>query len=189
MKKVYVVEGLDRLGKDTLIGGILNVGGFYQELHFGKPKLLDIYSSAALDGIPEGRQQHYIYQYQSFLNAMMMIRSGARIIFNRSWIGEAVYSPIYRQFSGDYVFKLETDFNIESADIRLILLTEDFAASSHFEDDGESLGPVSKRAEEQTRFIQAFERSTICDKRIICVTDRISGGFRDKHEILKEAIY
>jgi hypothetical protein len=58
----------------------------------------------------------------------------------------------------------------------------------HFVDDGESLGHVTHRREQQDRFIAAFEKSNIRDKRIICVTDAALGGFKPKDWILHEAI-
>lgn len=187
MKRIFVIEGLDRTGKDTLIDGIEQKCGYYQHIHFSKPKKLKAYDNiASIENIPAGQESTYIYQYQSFLNAMLLINGGARIIFNRSWIGEAVYSPLYRNFSGDYVYNLEKNINDISA-IRLILLVEDFEKSYHFVDDGQSLGPAEKRQQEQKLFIEAFKKSNIVDKRIIEVTAP-DGSFRSKESILFDAL-
>lgn len=181
---VIAVEGLDFLGKSTLIQGIRNTLGYYQVMHFSKPEKLDIYCNTA-----DGKSPQQLYQEESFRNSMILAKSGARIIFDRWHLGEYVYAPLYRSYDGSYVFTQEKIAGIhERRDIRLILLTEDFSASHHFVDDGESLGPVEKRLEEQNRFIQAFERSSIKDKRIICVTNPDTGAFRSKQEILKEAL-
>lgn len=111
------------------------------------------------------------------------------MIFNRSWLGESVYANMYRGYDGNYVFDLEKIAGIHTLQkTRLILLTEDFDVARHFVDDGESLGPIEKRAEEQARFIEAFNRSIIMDKRIICVTDPETGGFKSKDSILSEAL-
>lgn len=189
MKHVYCVEGLDRLGKSSLIEGIMNALGYYEVIHFSKPKKLSAYAnSSALPGVPNSSLQVYHYQQESFRNSMIMARSGARIIFDRWHLGEAVYSPMYRAYDGSYVFDFEKNHNLDSADIRLILLTENFSVSRHFVDDGESLGTEDDRKEEQDRFIAAFNRSIIRDKRIISVTDPALGGFKPKDVILNEAL-
>lgn len=192
-KLVFAIEGLDRLGKSTLVDGLLNKLGYHQVIHFGKPKKLDAYRSAIRsprDGmiIPEQSVQAFEYQRAGFLNSMLLARSGARIIFDRWHLGEAVYAPLYRGYSGDYVFDLETSTNLVNENcVRLILLVEDFKTSKHFVDDGESLGPVEKRQEEQERFLAAFSKSNLRDKRIITVTST-SGKFKTKEEILEEAV-
>ena len=186
----FLIEGLDRLGKSTLIQGIRNELGYYEVVHFSKPQRLAIYDSkATIDDKVNLLQSYYHYQHAGFENMMRMICSDAKIIFDRAHLGEVVYSPMYRNYSGDYVYELENQYCLnERTDIRLILLIEDFDIAKHFVDDGESLGPVEKRFEEQERFINAFWRSTIKDKKIICVTDQELGGFRCKEDILKEAL-
>ena len=179
-----LIEGLDRLGKDTLIWGILNRYGYYQVLHFSKPEHLDVYvqqnSATALRR----------YQEDSFRVLFhLLIAPGARILCNRAHLGECVYAPLYRGYDGDYVFEIERAFGASTrTDTRLILLTEDLDASRHFIDDGQSLGDASKRRAEQSRFLTAFERSAISDKRLLCVTDRKTGAFRPASAILDEAL-
>lgn len=190
MHQVYGIEGLDRLGKSTLIEGILDTFGYYEIIHFAKPKILRLYDNAAtVRGVRQPNQAAYLCQRASFWNSMVLANSGAKIIFDRWHIGEVVYSPMYRQYSGDYVYAIEEDNKInEHPSLRLILLTENFEAARHFVDDGQSLGPIEKREEEQKRFIAAFNRSNIVDKKIICVTDPLTGHFRRKEDILEEAI-
>ncbi len=188
-KTVFAIEGLDRLGKSTLIEGIRNTLGYYEVIHFSKPQKLQAYANAApVEGVPPASLQVYHYQQESFRNSMIMAKSGANIIFDRWHLGEAVYSPMYRLYSGDYVFDFERYHHLDSADVRLILLTEDFGVSRHFVDDGQSLGTMADREEEQNRFIGAFNRSIIRDKRIISVTDPGLGGFKPKDWILAEAL-
>jgi len=196
---VYGIEGLDRLGKSTLIQGIMDTFGFYQVVHFAKPQKLKLYEEAAkkpayqgdggIELVPEQHRSAFFYQQESFRNSMLMAKSNSRIIFDRWHIGEVVYSPMYRGYSGDYVYKQEllTGLN-EHPSLRLILLLEDFASAKHFVDDGQSLGPIEKRQEEQARFIAAFDRSNIKDKREIVVTDPTTGGFLPKEAILEAAL-
>ena len=188
----YLIEGLDRLGKDTLINGILNKKGFHQVIHFSKPTLLDCYqpSSTGMTAKEMVSEQQREYQHRSFRTMFSLLRDAkyAHLICNRAHLGECVYGPLYRQTDGDYVFELEKAFAMhQNHSTRLILLTEDFSISKHFVDDGESFD-ITKREQEQEMFIAAFERSTISDKRIVCVTDSALGGFKPKDVILQEVL-
>jgi hypothetical protein len=189
-KTVYGICGLDRLGKSTLIDGIRNQFGYYEIIHFSKPQKLAAYANTSEKcGVPQGGQQVWHYQHEGFLNSMILANSGARIIFDRWHLGEAVYSPMYRNYSGEYVFAMETMHGLDMhPSLRLILLIENFEIARHFVDDGESLGAVEKREEEQARFIEAFHKSNIKDKRIVSVTDPALGGFKPKDWILQEAL-
>lgn len=196
---VFGIEGLDRLGKSTLIEGIRNQLGYYEVIHFSKPQKLDAYRGASTvhfdthelvpSHVPAEHVQAFHYQRESFRNSMLLVKSGARIIFDRWHLGEAVYSPMYRGYGGDYVFSFERRHALDTvSSLRLILLTEDFDIARHFVDDGQSLGTIDQREEEQRRFIDAFNRSIIRDKRIICVTDPGTGGFKPKGQLLAEAL-
>lgn len=188
MKTVFAIEGLDRLGKSTLIDGIRHRCGYYEVIHFSKPQRLDIYRGAPVWGRPPETAPLFHYQRASFRNSMILATSGARIVFDRWHLGEYVYSPMYRGYDGSYVFEMEQRFNLDALDLRLILLTEDFSVARHFVDDGNSLGAIENREEEQARFLEAFKLSIIRDKRIINVTDQGIGGFRRKEDILAEAL-
>ncbi len=180
----FLIEGLDRLGKDTLIEGIQHRRGYHQVLHYSKPLRLDCYLSD--DGFSAERR----YQEASFRTLFQFLRDvQANIVCNRAHLGECVYAPLYRGYSGDYVFDIEAECDAGAlASARLILLTEDFNVSRHYVDDGLSLGPADKRRKEQDLFYAAFNRSTIKDKRVICVTDRATGDFRLKSSIIDEAL-
>ena len=179
----FLLEGIDHLGKDTLVARIQNRLGYHLVLHYTKPLALDCYAT--------GPSPERMYQESSFCTMFEVLRDlrTSKVILNRTHLGEAVYGPLYRGYSGDYVFDLERRYELQKlTDIRLILLTEDFESAGHFVDDGQSLGGADKRPQEQGLFAAAFERSIITDKKIICVTDRVSGRFRDVEAILEEAI-
>jgi len=181
----FLIEGLDRLGKDKLIEGILHRVGYHEVIHYKKPQELDFYRAATPNAMLRS------YQEASFRTMFCILRDAvaARIICNRAHIGECVYAPIYRKYEGDYVFDLEQEFGALNLNhVRLILLTEDFATSAHFVDDGQSLGGSERRRDEQQLFLNAYSRSTFPDKRIICVTDKQTGAFRPADEILAEAL-
>ncbi len=193
---VFAIEGIDSLGKSTLISNIKNAAGFFQVIHFSKPEILDVHYLNMFDSGSPGderakRDALFIYQSRSFENSMLIAKSGARIIYDRWHLGECVYAPMYRKYDGNYVFDIEQVHEMNLAEnVRLILLTEDFETSNHFQDDGLSLGSSSRenRELEQTRFLHSFNKSIITDKRIICVTDKTTGKFRDQYDILSEAV-
>lgn len=188
--QIYAVEGLDRLGKSTLIEGIQQREGHFQVIHFGKPKQLDAYAGARHHDVPHESSAAYEYQRASFRNSMLLVNSKARIIFDRWHLGEAVYSQLYRKYSGDYVFTFERIHGLDASfHVRLILLVEDFQIARHFVDDGQSLGAIENREKEQELFISAFERSILPNKKMICVTDPGLGGFKPKDWILREATW
>ncbi len=188
MTKSFIIEGLDRLGKSTLIEGIQNKLGFHQVIHYEKPKVLDCYKAYSEQKAPEVSPQR-MYQEDSFRTMFQILRSSASVILDRAHLGECVYAPMYRNYPGDYVFDLEQEFHMHaSTDVRMILLTEDFKTSKHFVDDGQSLGTSDKREAEQNLFIEAFNKSRFTDKKIICVTNIETGEFKSKEEILKEAL-
>lgn len=172
----YIIEGIDRLGKNCLIDNLQHRLGFFQVVNFGKPVPLDCYDGSLK-----------IYQERSFFNAMLLLQSRARLLFNRSWLGEAVYADMYRGYSGDYVFDLEKQFHLHTKNsVKLILLTEDFSVSNHFVSDGESFDDL-KRQDEQEQFITQFHRSILPNKQIINVT-AADGKFRDQQDILAEVL-
>lgn len=192
MNKI-LIEGLDRLGKDTLIQGILNKVGYHHVMHFSKPVQLDCYvpSPTGMSAREIKEQTLQTYQEHSFRTMFSILRDAklTPIICNRAHLGECVYAPLYRGYSGDYVFDLENQFGMSSAyNLKLILLIEDFKAAKHFVDDGASLGAIENREKEQELFLSAFEKSIIQRKQVICVTDPNTGSFKAKHLILAEAL-
>ena len=188
----YIIEGLDRLGKSTLVSSIQNELGFFQSIHFGKPQHLAFYdqknSEETIDTKEPSQLWQRLYQQASFDNMFRILNSNVRVIFDRAHLGECVYSPIYRKYSGDYVYDLERRHGMASnTTTKLILLVEDFDTAKHFVDDGLSFD-ITKRRYEQALFIEAWGMSTIPNKKLICVTDKSTGQFRSKEDILKEAL-
>lgn len=184
----YIIEGLDRVGKSALIEGILNNEGYHLVVHYSKPLKLDHYVEIASED-PTGVTPAQMYQNDSFVTLFELLTAelDTPFIFDRAHLGEHVYAPLYRGYSGEYVFDMEESFGVKDNDnTRLILLVEDFSKSKHFVDDGQSLGTADKREAEQKLFVEAFNKSIFPDKKIICVTAE-DGSFRSKEDILAEA--
>lgn len=180
----FLIDGIDRLGKSTLSQSILNELGYHLMIHYDKPKVLAAYSTVMTADGARG-----YYQKECNVNMFRLLSSDVPIIFDRTHLGELVYAPMYRGYSGEYVYKMEQDLidaqPFTSRDnIRLILLT-----TSNFDivtDDGQSFD-FSKKELEQEMFKTAWTKSNIVDKRIIDVHNG-KGAFKTKDEILAEAL-
>lgn len=189
----FIIEGVDRLGKGTLIDGLLQNLGHHTVIHYEKPKKLAYFDdSGGWSGKLGELSDLGRYQYLSFVHGFDLLRTSSNLIFDRFHLGETVYGPRYRGYSGDYVFDLEDSFtnsmdswsNGYAKRVRLILLTtSDF---SFIQDDGESFDFTAKEAEQED-FKKAFERSTLPVKVLIDVNNG-RGGFKSADEILKEAL-
>lgn len=177
-----IIEGVDNLGKGTLIKNIRNNLGYYEIIHFQRPELLDLYKKSYSE--KNTTDAYKLYQFNSFKNGFELLQSKAFIIFDRFHLGEIVYAPRYRGYNGEYVFDIEKMFRetVRSDDVLLILLT-----TSNFDfiiDDGLSFD-VSKRQEEQEDFKRAFEMSLFKNKLLIDVYDN-AFGFRNQAEIFHD---
>ncbi len=159
-----IIEGIDRLGKGTLINNILNNIWYFHVIHFTKPEVLKV-----LDTDGNKTNALSMYQFLSFMNGFRILNSNnTNLIFDRFHLGEYVYAPRYRHYDGSYVFDMEKSFRDVCEHVNLFLLTtSDFNIMT---DDG--LGfDFTKREEEQNDFLKAFELSWIKHKYIIDVHD------------------
>lgn len=201
----FLIDGIDRLGKTSLIEHLQQELGYHLVIHYDKPKLLsNLINTAELIKNAEPGETDYaedqhldvnnlarkLYQEETNRGMFNLMKTDTPVIFDRTHLGELVYAPLYRKYSGEYVFEFEKDY-IESkpfthqTDSRLILMT-----TSNFDmlvDDGLSFDP-NKKEEEQARFIEAFSKSLIVNKIMIDVHNG-NGGYRSHRDILEEALY
>jgi len=170
----YIIEGVDRLGKSTLIQNLQELDGPYMVQHFSKPlisskiknNLLELGQKIPeIDHYPSDQAMLKGYQIEAFINGFKHLEStDIPTIYDRFHLGETIYAPLYREYNGDYVYSLED--MVKNTDVRLVLLvTSDF---SFISDDGQSLD-VTNRQKEQDMFIAAFHKSNIENKIIIDV--------------------
>lgn len=174
----YIIEGCDRLSKSTLAQAIKNQYGFFQVIHYTKPEILKYYETKVSNNTPD-----YCYQIDSFNNGFKTLANpAANYIFDRFTLGESVYAPRYRHYSGEYIFNLEAAYNVSEWDhVCLVLLTTSDWSFIH--DDGESFD-FSRKEEEQASFITAFDKSIFKHKIIIDVAK--DGFYKDPKDILAE---
>ena len=92
------------------------------------------------------------------------------LIFNRSHLGESVYSPLYRGYSGDYVFDIEKKYTKAlREDLYLITLVND-PHTILKRDDGKSFyGNEEEVKAEVDGFSRAHRKSTIKNKLLVNV--------------------
>ena len=171
------VDGLDRLGKDTLINNIIASVGYHSVVHYSKPIFPNSYSKDKLTALKS-------FQIDSFVNGFDLCMSGANIIFNRFTLGEMVYAKRYRGYSGNYIYDIENQYPTVCRQLKLVLLyTDNF---DFVQDDGLSFD-FSKRAEEMKDFEDAYEMSSIKNKIKINVHDG-NGAYKPKNLVLQEVL-
>lgn len=161
MQKYVIFEGLDRCGKDTQIGLI-------QKSFSSETFHVFHYSKIPLD-TPEENREYSKRMYVDMFEIMKENKDKNRnFIFNRSHLGESVYAPLYRNYLGDYVFKIEEEY-IEDLNNKLylvVLVNDPLILISR--EDGDSL---SKNEEdilkEKQMFERAYEESKIKNKILI----------------------
>ena len=159
------------MGKSTLIKGLLDELGYKLVIHYDKPKKLKAY---------DGDLEKYQRDLYSHMFAMIHIMNS--LIFDRAHLGEWVYAPLYRGYQPTWLSDYER--GVDTSGARLVLLTtSDF---SFLQDDGLSLD-FSRKEEEQAKFIEAFNNSSIEDKILIDVSNG-RGGYKSPEAILNEVL-
>jgi hypothetical protein len=177
-----IIEGVDRLGKGTLIAGLKANLGATVHLHYQKPELLKHYiDMVEADGKwPETAAHHLkceaqrLYQLDSFSHMFHMLDNVEfGLILDRAHLGEMVYAPRYRNYCGDYVLELEKRTCVSiTKDVLVLLMSSDM---SFLEDDGLSFDFNAKESE-QDDFIAAFAKSAYKNKIQIDICLRDEAG-------------
>jgi len=165
MGKFIIIEGTDNVGKDTQQDLIIkNISEHvFHKLHYSALPFKD------------DKEKHATYSkelYESMFLLMMKSKlahqkgdTDINLIFNRSHLGETVYSPLYRGYSGDYVFDIEKKYTKAlREDLYLITLTND-PHTILKRDDGKSFyGNEEEVKAEVDGFRRAHRLSTIKNK-------------------------
>ena len=203
--KLIILEGGDQLGKSTLIEGLskhLNYDNVTIR-HFGKP--------------PKGMTFEEVldFQFKAFNKEMLLYRHiyadsvidrykyyPEVMIWNRSHLGEFVYSQMFR--NGDPNILKEKLILFEKAfighQVYLITLTAD-PEFFHSKEDGQSF---SQKLEDKTKELDLFKEAhefSILGKKLLLKVDKevnvsrrgkhtaqFVNEFRPKEDILKEVI-
>ena len=159
MSKFIIIEGTDNVGKDTQQNLIIEQMNEYVFHKFH-------YSSLPFK---EDKEMHATYSkkmYDDMFKVMMNCKDkDINFIFNRSHLGETVYSPLYRGYSGDYVFDIEKKYTKALREnLYLITLTND-PHTILKRDDGKSFyGNEEEVKAEVDGFRRAHRLSSIKNK-------------------------
>ena len=168
-----LIEGCDNVGKGTQIEYIKK----YVEEKYNCPVHYMHYSN--IKGAKDVRAVSEEL-YKQMFEIVGKDYGNCLIICDRSHIGEAVYSPIYRGYDGDYVFKLEKAANLYT-EVGLLVFTET-AENLIKRDDGLSFSiDVDKKNDEIARFKAAYDKSILRKKLI-----ELNG--RGKEEIFEQEV-
>jgi thymidylate kinase len=163
-----VVEGIDNVGKSTLIQNLKNrFNDFtFHALHYSNVK----------QPTAEKVQEYSTKLYTQMFNLMkhQINYDLAGVICDRSHLGELVYGPMYRNYTGEYVLDIEKKYHDIPAlwnNVILITLYDD-AENVISRDDGLSFTTdVQKKQNEIDSFINAHNKSTIKNKLLVNVKD------------------
>lgn len=188
--KLIVIEGGDRLGKNSLIKGLCEYFNYDNVTirHFGKPP-----KRILLENVLD-------FQFQCFdheANLVSQIRNyessdryyDETVIWNRSHLGEYTYSQLFRGANPDLVkIRLQEfeAYKLTNSNIYLITLTADPDFFFKKEDGNSFSQSMAEKAIELELFKEAHEFSLIKNKLLIKVDK--DGEFRGKQEILDEVI-
>ena len=159
MSKFIIIEGTDNVGKDTQQNLIIEK---LNDLVFHKVH----YSALPFKDDVDKHTKYSKKMYEDMFNMMELCKSSnINIIFNRSHLGETVYSPLYRNYSGDYVFDIEKKHTQSLREnLYLITLTND-PHTILKRDDGKSFyGNEEEIRAEVDGFNRAHRLSTIKNK-------------------------
>jgi thymidylate kinase len=167
--KHIIVEGPDRVGKNTLIEFLCSKSDNYIVRHFKKP-------------IGNTNEEKIKYQEDDFLYEFRFSSLAHRghtlereptdlFIWNRSHIGEWVYGDMYRNYKPNWIWEYEKLFNYDKKNIYLILLYADPKFLIDREDGKSLSGKLEDREQEIKLFHEAIELSTIKNKLSICANN------------------
>lgn len=166
---IYIFEGPDACGKSSQIARLNK----YLALKHRFP--LNIHCTNF--GLPaNGKSFSYSEMYYYKLMKDVIKWSDKDIydvIMDRSWLGENVYGPLYRNKDCSYVFEIEKQL-IKPNDVygfRLITLI-DTSLKMIDRDDGQSFSiEKSKKINENEAFVATHEKTLIQDKVLIDIAD------------------
>lgn len=158
--RIYIIDGQDRCGKSTTVNLLRK--------HIKNPKILVVHSSKPPSGVDV--EDWTIAHYSEVVNNLQaMADEGWDIIMDRSWLGESVYGPIYRNVDIG-LSTLEDDclpFKEDTERFKLLILVDD-ASSIASRSDGESMSDDLNMLEsERSGFKAAFEATSITSKELI----------------------
>lgn len=177
-----LIEGTDNVGKSSQVQELIKnfPDKIFHKLH---------YSSLPWGDDLEEHKSYSKTLYTDMFRMMSVLKYNSpltSLIYDRSHLGESIYSPLYRGYSGDYVFDIEKDWvNILKNDLFLITLINDPATILKRDDGLSFYNDVKEVNREIDLFTEAHNKSNIKNKLLVNVGDR---GIKEVGEEIAEFI-
>jgi len=165
MRNLFIlIEGPDNCGKTTLINNLKN--------HYSDYTLHALHYSNVKQPTPEKTIEFSTKLYTQMFSIMQNLSTKYKtgVICDRSHLGEMVYGPIYRGYTGDYVLDIEkkNKINISFWDSLFLITLRDSAERLIERDDGLSFSTdLDKKNTEINNFINAHNQSLIKHKLLL----------------------
>ena len=184
--KLFIIEGPDRVGKNTIINGLTNIHSNVVIRHFSTPK-----GKTSLDK-QRFQMNSFNHEFSIYRNNSSLFEGHESIwIWNRSHIGEYVYSTLYRNLNADWIFDLEKQYGFNyDKNVYLLNLTADTEFLVKNEDGHSFASDIKSKQSELFLFKDAFDTSVIQNKLSLKVDD--NGNYVKSDVILnkiKEFLY
>jgi len=143
---VVVIEGPDNVGK-TVVAKYLANKLQYKYMHFSAPK------------DPETVKDEYLHTIDTYDN----------VIYDRSWIGEFVYAPLFRGYEPDYFDEIERAIRQQDKKFLFILLYADEETARQFPADDKDLKLLKYTNIVAEKFVNVFNKIKSGEKYIFNV--------------------
>jgi hypothetical protein len=175
--KFIILEGTDNVGKSTQAKAIRS---HFKDLIFHDLKYSNVPFKADKSYIKDYSRQMYKEMFHIMETFKDLDHS---TIIDRSHLGESVYSPIYRDYDGDYVFDIEKKYVEYLKDnLYLVVFIGNPEKIFNRDDNLSFYTNVKEVQNEIDAFKRAFELSTIKKKILIDIKNK------SIHEVTKELI-
>ena len=168
---IYIFEGIDNVGKSTQISKLNKV------LASKSRWPLNIHCT----NFGDKSLDYSISYYNKLIKEVIWLsdRDIYDVILDRSWLGENVYCPMYRNTSGDYVFELERKLILPNDKYGFRLITMiDSSLNVLDREDGASFSTDSDmKSLEIKLFKETHEKSFIKHKLLVDIANL------DEHDV------
>lgn len=164
-----VVEGPDNVGKTTLIN---NLKDHFNDITFHALHYANVKHLSSDEFIKYNAK---LYKEMFDLMFFVSTKEKSGVICDRSHLGEMVYGPIYRGYTGEYVLDIERAFkHIRPVWDNLVLITlYDEPENLISREDGLSFSTdLEKKKTEIENFKAAHDKSLIEHKMLLNIKDR-----------------
>lgn len=162
---IIMMEGPDNVGKSTQIKMLL-------KYLIDKPTYVIHFSG--ISGITSNESRKYSeLMYDDMFNIIKEANNNDRnLIFDRSHIGEFVYSPLYRNYSGEYIFDIEKKYLDIIKNVYLFTFIDNPVNLLKREDGNSFTIDVHKKEQEIDLFKEAYRKTNIKHKYIVDVSEQ-----------------